>query len=133
MDINVQRKFESYPPHIRPKMEYLRSLILDVAVHDKHVGELEETLKWGEPSYLTTNSKSGTTIRIDWKPKYPDRYSLYVSCKTTLVDTYRSIFPELVYEGNRAIVFDIKNEIPENELRLCIDMALKYHLNKTQG
>ena len=132
MELAIQNKFDSYPKDAKAVLLQVRSLILEIA-QQQDLGAVEETLKWGEPSYLTTNSKSGTTIRIDWKPKYPDRYSLYVSCKTTLVDTYRSIFPELVYEGNRAIVFDIKNEIPENELRLCIDMALKYHLNKTQG
>lgn len=131
MNINVQKKFESYPEHVRPKLEYLRQLILDVAASDDSIGELEETLKWGEPAYLTTKSKSGTTVRIDWKPKHPDQYAMYVNCQTMLVDTFRSLFPELTYEGDRAVVFDIHQTLPENEVQVCISMALKYHLTKS--
>ncbi|MGS2718907.1 DUF1801 domain-containing protein [Eionea flava] len=130
MDSGVKKKFESYPDYVRPKLNFLRQLILDEAAKDKSIGILEETLKWGEPSYLTTVSKSGTTLRIDWKSKAPNEYAIYVNCKTTLIDTFRSLFPELTYEGNRAIVFNIDQTIPENEVRLCINMALKYHLNK---
>ena len=43
----------------------LRQLIFDVAAKTKDVGQLEETLKWGEPAYLTSESKSGSLIRID--------------------------------------------------------------------
>lgn len=133
MSPDVQKKFESYPDNIRPKIEYLRRVIIDVAATEQGVGELEETLKWGEPSYLTSASKSGTTIRIDWKPKYPEQYVLYVNCKTTLIDTFRTLFPELTYEGNRAILFNVHKAFPENEVRLCISMALKYHLNKAHN
>jgi len=130
MDPDVEKKFESYPECVRPKLYFLRHLIFDEAAKDKSIGSLEETLKWDEPSYLTTVSKSGSTVRIDWKPKFPSQYAIYVNCKTTLIDTFRSVFPELSYEGNRAIVFNVEQEIPENEVRICINMALKYHLNK---
>lgn len=130
MNADVKKKFESYPQHIRPKLDFLRQLILDEAANDKSIGKLEETLKWGEPSYLTSESKSGTTVRIDWKPKTPNQYAMYVNCKTTLIDTFKTLFPELTYEGNRAVVFNVDQEIPESEVRLCIIMALKYHLNK---
>lgn len=130
MNPDIQKKFASYPDHVRSKLEQLRAVILDVARNEDSVGTLEETLKWGEPSYLTTQSKSGTTIRIDWKPKYPEQYALYVNCKTTLIDTYRSLFPEFTYEGNRAMIFNVHQALPENEVRLCVSMALKYHHNK---
>ena len=134
MTQRVLEKFQSYPNHVRPKIEFLRELILDVALNTEGVGKLEETLKWGEPSFLTEETHSGTTIRIDWKPKKPDQYAMYLNCKTALIDTYRSLFPnEFTYEGNRAIVFGINDKIPENELRLCIGMALRYHLEKTHN
>lgn len=132
MNSNVKKKFDSYPDHIRPKLHFLRKLILDEAAKDESIGMLEETLKWGEPSYLTVISKSGTTVRIDWKPKTPNQYAIYVNCKTTLIDTFRSLFPELNYEGNRAVVFNINQKIPENEIRLFINMALRYHLDKLE-
>ncbi|MFL0803978.1 MAG: DUF1801 domain-containing protein [Agarilytica sp.] len=130
MNKEVQFKFDSYPDVVRPKMMALREHILDVAENTEDVGGLVETLKWGEPAYLTAATKSGTTIRIDWKPNKPDQYAMYVNCRTSLVDTYRSLFPELSYDGDRAIVFDVKASLPENELRTCIKMALRYHLDK---
>ncbi len=130
MNKDIQAKFNQYPEHVRLKMEALRALILEVAAQQE-VGPLEETLKWGEPAYLTTASKSGTTIRIDWKPRQPDQYALYLNCQTTLVETYRSLFPDLKYDGNRAILFDLDQNLPADELRVCISMALRYHQDKS--
>lgn len=131
MNPDVNDKFESYPRHIRPKLEFLRSLIFEVAANTPTVGKLEETLKWGEPSYLTSESKSGTTIRIDWKAKTPDQYAMYFNCKTTLVEDYRSLFGDtLAFGGNRAILFGVNDSLPENEVRACIGMALNYHVDK---
>lgn len=127
----VKQKFNSYPNHIKPKMENLRALIFEVAKGTDGVGELEETLKWGEPAYLTSKTKSGTTIRIDWKPKKPDQIAMYVSCNTTLINTFRTRFgDDLKYEGNRAIVFPVDEPLPRKQLMICIQMALRYHLDK---
>ena len=127
----VKQKFNSYPEHIKPKMESLRKLIYEVAENTDGVGELEETLKWGEPTYLTSKTQSGTTIRIDWKPKIPDQIGMYVNCKTTLISTFRSLFEDdMQFEGNRAIVFPVKKPIPRKQLMICIKMALRYHLDK---
>lgn len=131
MQNKVKQKFESYPDHIKPIMIDLRTLIYEVAESTNGVGELEETLKWSEPSYLTPKTKSGTTIRIDWKPKSPGKIGVYVSCNTTLIDTYRSIFEnQLEFEGNRAILLSVDAPLPKKELMLCIRMALRYHLDK---
>ncbi|WP_428234703.1 DUF1801 domain-containing protein [Gracilimonas sp.] len=131
MDNGVKEKFEAYPEHIRVKMERLRGLIYEVAGSTEGVGELEETLKWSEPAYLTKRPKSGTTVRIDWKEKSPDQIGMYVSCNTSLIETYRSMFgDDLEFEGNRAILLPADTELPEKELRICIQMALRYHLDK---
>lgn len=91
------------------------------------LGALEETLRWGEPAYLT-QSKSGSTIRIDWKQKHPDLYAMYFHCKTTLVDSFREIHGDTFrYAGNRAILFAMEDEIPVKELKHCIALALTYH------
>lgn len=113
------------------KMERLRALIYEVAEQTEGVGELEETLKWSEPAYLTRRPKSGTTIRIDWKEKNPEQIGMYVSCNTSLIETWRSMFKdELEFEGNRAILLPADTSLPEKELRICIQMALRYHLDK---
>jgi hypothetical protein len=34
------------------------------------------------------------------------------------------------FEGNRSIVFDLADRLPEEPLRHCISLALTYHLHK---
>ena len=131
MDEKVKHKFEQYPNHVRPKMEKLRSLVYEVAKTTEGVGQITETLKWSEPAYLTSKPKSGTTIRMDWKERNPDQIGMFVNCNTSLVETYRSMFSdELEFEGNRAVLFPVDSPLPEKPLKICIQMALRYHLDK---
>lgn len=126
----VAEVFNAYPKAMREKLMVLRQMIFDTASETEGVGELEETLKWGQPSYLTIRSKSGSTIRIDSLKPDNKKYAIYFNCKTTLVDTFREIYPdEFNFEGNRSIIFDLKDEIPINKLSDCISIALTYHLN----
>ncbi len=120
----------TYPIKVKDKFYLLRELLLNEASMDEAIGRIEETLKWGEPAYLTSSSKSGSTIRIAWKTKNLGQIGIYFNCKTTLVDTYRSIFPELSFEGSRAILLNINETIPEDILRECFAIALTYHLDK---
>lgn len=125
----VAAVFDTYPKSIRTKLISLRQLIFTVAAETEGVGELEETLKWGQPSYLTTQSKSGTTIRIDQDKSDPEQYAMYVHCQTTLVDSFKEMYgDQLRFEGNRSIVFNAADEIPKEALSHCIAMALTYHL-----
>ncbi|MEM6348034.1 MAG: DUF1801 domain-containing protein [Bacteroidota bacterium] len=121
----VADKFESYPEGVKMKLEKLRNLILETAVRTESISEVEETLKWGEPSYLT---KKGSTIRIDWKAAKPEQYAMYFQCTSKLVPSFREVFGEqFSFEGNRAIVFQMEEQIPEDELSACIASALRYH------
>ena len=123
--------FNNYPEEMREKLMFLRQLIFETAAVTEGVGELEETLKWGEPSYLTPNTKSGSTVRIDWKQKNEDQYAMYFKCTTNLVETFREKYPtEFRYGGNRSIIFKKDDEIPVKELSDCIALALTYHLRK---
>ena len=74
---------ETYPPAMRRRLKVLRKLILHTAASTVGVGPLEETLKWGEPAYSTTQSGSGSTIRIAWKKSSPAQ-SLSNSARTRL-------------------------------------------------
>ncbi|WP_162343282.1 DUF1801 domain-containing protein [Cyclobacterium salsum] len=127
---NVKEVFDRYPDPIRGKMLFLRELIIETAEETEGVDELVETLKWGEPSFLT---KNGSTIRMDWKTKTPEQYALYFQCSSRLVDTFRMVFDRTFhYEGNRAIIFAINQQIPVPELKECIKAALRYHKVKDQ-
>ena len=122
---DVQKVFDNYPKEIRKKLMLLRKLIIEIVEETDDIKSLEETLKWGEPSYLT---KGGSTIRIDWKKSKPDQYAMYFNCKTKLVDVFKERYKdEFKYEGNRAIVFYENDIIPINELKHCILLSLTYH------
>jgi Domain of unknown function (DU1801) len=124
----VAKVFKAYPPNMRRKLLALRELILRTAATTEGVGELDETLKWGEPAYLTTESGSGSTVRINWTASKPNEYAMYFNCQTTLVETFKSLFPrEFSYEGNRAIVFKESEPIPKDALAFCVAVALTYH------
>jgi Domain of unknown function (DU1801) len=106
----------------------LRELIFRTAAATDGVGKLEETLKWGEPAYLTSQSGSGSTIRIGWKASKPAEYALYFNCQTSLVETFRTLFPTgFRFEGRRAIVFTADEAVPADALAFCIAAALTYH------
>lgn len=121
----VNLKFESYPKSIRPKIDHLRSLIIETAASIDTIEEIEETLKWGEPSFLV---KNGSTIRIDWKAKTPNQYAMYFKCTSKLVPTFRAVYGNIFnYEKNRAILFSLDDKIPTAALKECIGLALKYH------
>lgn len=120
----VVETLEKYPSHVQQQMRFLRKLIIDTANEMEEVNVLEETLKWGEPSYIT---KHGSTLRMDWKAKNPLHYALYFKCTSRLVETFKTCFSSLNYEGNRAIVFQLDQEVPVHEIRECIKATLRYH------
>ncbi|WP_353395857.1 DUF1801 domain-containing protein [Hydrogenophaga sp. 5NK40-0174] len=126
----VQARFDAYPPAARERMMALRELVLRTAASTPGVGEMEETLKWGEPAYVTVCG-SGSTVRMDWKASQPNEYALYFHCQTTLVDTFRSLFPGTFrFDGHRAVVLALDTDLPVDELTVCIEAALTYHLKK---
>lgn len=127
----VASVFDAYPQDVRQKLLTLRQLILDTGANTPQVGAIEETLKWNEPAYVTSETGSGSTIRIDRKPRSDSKYSMYFNCNTTLVDTFRTLFPKSFrFVGNREIVFDANDKIDVRALQTCISMALTYHLKK---
>ena len=129
----VAKVFRAYPPKLRGKLAALRHLVLKTAASTKGVGAIEETLKWGQPSYLTSETNSGSTIRIDRFKKSDERYAVYFHCQTDLVSTFRELYPKkFSYEGNRAIILDASNKPDEKALAHCIALALTYHARKAE-
>lgn len=124
-DPRVAAVFDHYPATARTKMLALRKIILEEADRIETITTLEETLKWGEPSYI---AKKGSTIRMDWKAKSPDQYALYFQCTSLLVPTFKMIYGNtLAFEGSRAIIFKLKEELPSDAVRHCVRTALTYH------
>ncbi len=90
----VKAKFATYAGTQRQQLMALRDVIFEVAWATPGVGKLEETLKWGQPSYLTPETNSGSTIRIDAHPG--GGAALYVNCQTNLVETFKAHYPKLL-------------------------------------
>ena len=131
VDPEVKKAFDVFQTPVRKKLMGLRMLIFDVAKETEGVGELTETLKWGQPGYLTEKTKSGSTVRIGREKKTDGDYAIYFKCRTTLVDTFKKRHKnKFRFEGNRAILFNPDDKIPVRELGLCIAIALTYHLDK---
>lgn len=128
----VAATFASYDDAVRAELLALRQLILDTAEETACVGTIEEALKWGQPSYLTTETRSGSTVRIaPTSPGSHHDYAMFFNCHTNLIQRFKGLFGDaLTYDGKRALLFSVGAELPENELRECVAMALTYHLTK---
>lgn len=130
-DARVAAVFKAYPPGLRARLMALRELVFETASRTAGVGRFDETLKWGQPSYLTAESGSGTTVRIDRLKNRDDGYAIYFHCQSGLVDAFRTIYPDtFTYEGNRGIVLGAKDRLPVRALGHCIGLALTHHLRK---
>lgn len=134
----VKAVFDGHPPALRARLLALRRLILETAAATPGVGPLTETLKWGQPSYLTAESGSGTTVRIGRvkdEPGRPEgRAAVFVHCQSGLIDSFREVYPdELSYQGRRAILLAPDEDVPEAPLRHCLALALTHRLRKKKG
>lgn len=125
-DAAVGEVFESIDQNCRSLLFGVRDLILATA-NELDVGPLLETLKWGDPAYLTP-SGSGTTIRLNATRDIPHRPSLFFNCKTNLVTAFRAQFPGVFeFRSDRQLVLAPEAPLPIDELRVCVVAALTYH------
>ena len=130
-DKAVAEVFACYAPTQKKKLTELRDIIYQVAATTEGIGAIEEALRWQQPSYLTSETGSGSTVRIDAIKGQPDKYAMFFHCQTGLVDHFKQIYPKAFnYQGNRALIFDVADQLPEAELRHCVSLALTYHLRK---
>lgn len=130
MPAAVTAVFEGWDEPVRSKLRSLRALILATAEETAEVGAITEALKWGQPAYLTNETGSGSTIRIAaTHADSPYDYAMFFICHTNLVNRFETLFGDtFTYEGGRALLFRVGDELAENELRACVTMALTYHL-----
>ena len=119
MNPAVAKVFATYPPKLRQRLLAVRRMIFEVAKQTEGVGKLQETLKWGEPAYLTAETRAGSTIRLAWRESDPARIALLFHCQTNLVESFRERFAaELQFEGNRAVVLGVASALPRGNTRL---------------
>ncbi|NND02921.1 MAG: DUF1801 domain-containing protein [Acidimicrobiia bacterium] len=130
LPVEVAAAFESFPAHTHQPLMAMRRLIFATADQTDGVGAIEETLKWGQPAYVTIETAAGSTVRLSAaRPDSGFDYAVHFICHTTLVESFRKLFPKtLTFDQNRSILLRADEKLPEDELRECIAMALTYHL-----
>lgn len=73
----IESIYMRYPEFIRKKCLILRDLIFNVGSSDSRIGPINETLRWGAPSYIPLKTKSGSMIRIHHYPNKSFDFALY--------------------------------------------------------
>ncbi len=128
---DVREVFDAWPSEARAQLRMLRALIYATAERTPGVGKLEEALRWGEPAYITSQTRSGSTVRLGWKATRPEHVAIYFHCRSGLVGTFRTLFPrDFTFDGNRAILLSIGEPFDHNAIAMCIAAALRYHLDR---
>lgn len=121
-DPGVEAAFAAFPEAFRERLLALRALI-----HETADGPLTESLKWGQPAWRPVTGKAGTTVRVGIPKGAADVVALYVPCSTTLIETYRDLYGEVMrFEGKRAILLPLAEPLPSEALAHCIRLALTY-------
>lgn len=108
-----------------PDLRALRTMIFDVAAELDAVGTVEESLKWGQPSYA---SKVGTPLRLG-VPK-GGGVAIYAHCQSSVIPDFAALFgAEFEIEGTRAVHLDpARIAAQAGPLRRLIASALTYKL-----
>ena len=125
MPDDVSEVFHAFPKEARKRLTWARAQVFESAAGTE-AGVLTETLKWGQPAYLTEATKAGSTVRLGL---HQGHAALFFNCQTSLVEGFRADFPEaFTYVGNRAVLLDEKSDA--EVLGICLARALTYHRNK---
>ena len=126
----VAAAYAGFPAPARAGCLALRDLVFEVAGQTPEAGRIAEELRWGQPAYLTPETKAGTTIRIG-VPK-GGGYALFVHCQTTLIEGFRAVAPpEARFDGTRGVLFSDTAAVDKPAMALLIRAALTYHLRKS--
>ena len=127
----VAAAFAAFPQDARRRLADTREMIFDAAAADDRVGALTETLKWGEPAYLTEESGSGSTIRLGLLRSEPECVAIFFNCRTTIVEDIRQRFGGLFqYQGRRAVLLPLAVALPKPEIERILAIALTYHIRR---
>jgi len=128
---DVAQAFDAFPMAVRRRLLQVRRLIFETAAKLDGVGPLTETLKWGEPAYLTEATGSGSTIRLGLSRASDKDCGVFFNCQTSLVDTFHERFPDaFAFEKNRAILLSASGPLPRTPLATCLAAALTYHQSR---
>ncbi|WP_339721161.1 DUF1801 domain-containing protein [uncultured Paraglaciecola sp.] len=127
----IRQVFDNCQPKTKQALLTIRQWIFEIAQSSSEIGQIEECLKWGEPSYVTGSPKSGTTLRLSQLKSNPAEFGLFVHCQTSLIEEFRMVFPDFQYDKNRGVIFDSSKPLQTDAIKQFIFLALTYHCRKT--
>ncbi|MEM9999827.1 MAG: DUF1801 domain-containing protein [Pseudomonadota bacterium] len=113
----------------KDRYEEIKHLIAQAAAEVPGIGAIDETIKWGQPSFAPAKQGIGSSVRIETRPD--GEFGLMFICTTGLVDEFRSIYGDtLHFEANRAIVLKDGPLAEQDALKHCIQLALTHKLRR---
>ena len=128
-DDAVASAYRAFPAAERSMLLDIRALVFETADRTDGVGEVLETLKWGEPAYLPVRPRTGTTIRLGVPRTSPGHCAVWFHCQTNLAERYGELYGDRFrIEGRRAILLPTGPVADRDALAHCISMALTYHV-----
>ncbi len=107
----------------------MRALIVATQQASGPAGQLQEVLRWGQLSFITTDRSVGSMIRLGMSSC--GRPTLFCHCGTRLIGSFREQYSETFdFQGNRALI--VKGAVSEcaGALADCIAQALTYRLRR---
>lgn len=122
----VQAAFNAMPSATRDTLLAIRTMIYDLAA-DLPVGRIEETLKWGQPSYATPDTNAATPIRLGvTKSGTP---AIFTHCQSSVMSDFQSICGTgFTFDGNRALHLPADAMPPLDSLTPLLRAALTYRI-----
>lgn len=128
----VARVFDGFEARAREGLLRLRGLIFECAAQMPEVGRVEEALRWGQPAYLTPETKAGSTLRLGrFGVLKTGGFAIFAHCQTDIISSYAQSFGGMDrIDGNRAVVFESVHEIDPARISLLIKHGLGYHLKR---
>ena len=104
-DQQVSAFFDLLDPESRRNLLEIRSLIFAEAANLPDPADVEESLKWGEPSYRLAGRNRGKAVRINRHKSGMGKVAFFFHCRTGLIEQFREqLGDSVVFEGSRAVV-----------------------------
>ena len=102
-------------------------MVRDVADH-ADLGPITESLKRGQPAWRADRPHTGTTLRVWWDARAPDRIDCLVDCKTLIAARVHERFPDsFATDARRRLTVDLRAERDMGALECVAHLSLAYH------
>ncbi len=122
----VEAAFAKYDIAQRQHLMELRTLIFDIAATLTNC-RIAETIKWGQPSYTTADTKAATPMRLG-VTKNGD-VAIFTHCQSTVMSDFRALAPrDMRFDGNRAVLMAPDAPLPLDTIAPLIRSALTYRV-----